>query len=146
MALQKKNVKCAREVAILAPFAAKCCVRDGISNMPSFTTCIEYALERVVEYEKHFGKIDYQALMSLPLSMFDVPATFDGALRYEASLFGSEEFFLKLEDFRVSLADLGFPDVHIVYTNFALRALLRGLFAIEHCGSKCFESVFNRSN
>ena len=40
MALQKKNVKCAREVAILAPYVAKCCVRDDISNMPSFTACI----------------------------------------------------------------------------------------------------------
>ena len=52
MALQKKNVKCAREVAILAPYAAKCCVRDDISNMPSFTACIEYALERVESYEE----------------------------------------------------------------------------------------------
>ena len=96
MALQKKNVKCAREVAILAPYAAKCCVRDDISNMPSFTACIEYALERVESYEEQYGKIDFYALMGMPLAVFDVPASFDGTTRYEASLFGSEAFFLKL--------------------------------------------------
>ena len=100
MALQKKNVKCAREVAILAPYAAKCCVRDDISNMPSFTACIEYALERVESYEEQYGKIDFYALMGMPLAVFDVPASFDGTARYEASLFGSEAFFLKLEAFR----------------------------------------------
>lgn len=140
MALRKKNVKCSREVAILAPYAAKCCVRDGISNMPSFTTCIEYALDCIESYERHAGRIDFQVLMRIPLASFDIPADFDGSIRYEASLFGSESFFSKLEAFRTSLAELDFPDVRVVYTNFALRAILRGLFAIEHHNR--FESVF----
>ena len=144
MALQKKNVKCAREVAILAPYAAKCCVRDGVSNMPSFTACIEYALERVEAYEGSFGKIDFYTLMGLPLTAFDVPASFDGTTRYEASLFGSESFFAKLETFRGSLAKLDFPRVRMVYTNFALRAVLRALYAIEHRERDCFSGVFNR--
>ena len=144
MALQKKNVKCAREAAILAPYAAKCCVRDDISNMPSFSACIEYALERVESYEKQYGKIDFYALMTLPLTAFDVPASFDGTTRYEASLFGSESFFAKLETFRGSLAKLDFPGVRMVYTNFALRAALRALYAIEHRDHDCFNSVFNR--
>ena len=130
MALQKKNVKCAREVAILAPYAAKCCVRDDISNMPSFTACIEYALERVESFEEEYGKINFYALMGMPLAVFDVPASFDGTARYEASLFGSEAFFLKLEAFRAALAKLDFPGVRMVYTNFALRAVLRALYAI----------------
>ena len=140
MALQKKNVKCAREVAILVPYAAKCCVGDGISNMPSFTVCIEYALERVGSFEEEYGEINFYALMGMPLAAFDVPASFDGATRYEASLFGSEAFFSKLEDFRAALAKLDFP----VYTNFALRAVLRALYAIEHRERDCFSGVFNR--
>ena len=121
MALQKKNVKCAREVAILAPYAAKCCVRDDISNMPSFTACIEYALERVESYEEQYGKIDFYALMGMPLAVFDV-----------------------LEAFRAALAKLDFPGVRMVYNNFALRAVLRALYAIEHRERDCFNSVFNR--
>ena len=142
MALQKKNVKCAREAAILAPYAAKCCVRDDISNMPSFSACLEYALERVETYERDCGKIDFYALMGLPLTAFDVPASFDGATRYEASLFGSELFFSKLEAFRDSLAKLDFPGVRMVYTNFALRAVLRALYAIEHRDRGYFKDVF----
>lgn len=144
MALQKKNVKCAREVAILVPYAAKCCVRDGISNMPSFTACIEYALERVDSFEEEYGKIDFYALMGMPLAVFDVPVSFDGTTRYEASLFGSEAFFSKLEAFRAVLAKLDFPGVRMVYTNFALRAVLRALYAIEHRERDCFSGVFNR--
>lgn len=145
MALQKKNVKCAREAAILAPYAAKCCVRDGISNMPSFTACIEYALDRVESFEGKCGKIDYCELMRLPLAFFDVPASFDGAARYEASLFGSEKFYLKLEAFRASLTKFDFPDVRQVYTNFALRVALRALFAIEHCDRECFNVILTCS-
>lgn len=78
--------------------------------------------------------------MCMPLTSFDIPADFNGSTRYEASLFGSESFFSKLEAFRASLAELDFPDVRVVYTNFALRAILRGLFAIEHHNR--FESVF----
>ena len=74
-------------------------------NMPSFTACIEYALERVESYEEQYGKIDFYALMGMPLAVFDVPASFDGTARYEASLFGSEAFFLKLEAFRAALAN-----------------------------------------
>lgn len=144
MALQKKNVKCAREVAILAPYAAKCCVRDDISNMPSFTACIEYAIERVESFEEEYGKINFYALMGMPLAVFDVPASFDGTTRYEASLFGSEAFFLKLEAFRAALAKLDFPGVRMVYNNFALRAVLRALYAIEHRERDCFNGVFNR--
>lgn len=140
MALQKKNVKCSREVAILVPYAAKCCVRDGISNMPSFSTSIEYALDRIESCKTQADRIDFQALMRMPLASFDVPVAFDGASRYEASLFGSESFFSKLEAFRASLAELDFPGVRIVYTNFALRTILRGLFAIEHRDR--FGSVF----
>ena len=94
MALQKKNVKCAREVAILAPYAAKCCVRDDISNMPSFTACIEYALERVESYEEQYGKINFLRAYGHAARRIRVPASFDGTARYEASLFGSEALFL----------------------------------------------------
>ena len=80
--------------------------------------------------------------MGLPLTAFDVPASFDGATRYEASLFGSELFFSKLEAFRDSLAKLDFPGVRMVYTNFALRAVLRALYAIEHRDRGYFKDVF----
>ena len=82
--------------------------------------------------------------MGMPLAVFDVPASFDGTTRYEASLFGSEAFFLKLEAFRAALAKLDFPGVRMVYTNFALRAVLRALYAIEHRERDCFNGVFNR--
>ena len=144
MALQKKNVKCAREVAILAPYAAKCCVRDDISIVPSFTACIEYALERVEAFEEEYGKINFYALMGMPLAVFDVPASFDGTARYEASLFGSEAFFLKLEAFRAALAKLDFQSVRMVYNNFALQDVLRELYAIEQRERDSFNDVINR--
>lgn len=82
--------------------------------------------------------------MGMPLAVFDVPASFDGATRYEASLFGSEAFFLKLEAFRAAARKARFPGRRKVYTNFALRAVLRALYAIEHRERDCFNGVFNR--
>ena len=51
---------------------------------------------------------------------------------------------LDLEAFRAALAKLDFPGVRMVYTNFALRAVLRALYAIEHRERDCFNGVFNR--
>ncbi len=74
----------------------------------------------------------------------DVPASFDGTARYEASLFGSESVLLEARSFSRRARKLDFPGVRMVYTNFALRAVLRALYAIEHRERDCFNGVFNR--
>lgn len=94
--------------------------------------------------KRNTAKSTFTRLWACPLAVFDVPASFDGTTRYEASLFGSESFFSKLEAFRAALAKLNFPGVRMVYNNFALRAVLRALYAIEHRERDCFNGVFNR--
>ena len=112
----------------------------------AFTACVRECKLRIIEEQSASWQIDFifYALMGMPLAVFDVPASFDGTTRYEASLFGSEAFFLKLEAFRAALAKLDFPGVRMVYNNFALRAVLRALYAIEHRERDCFNGVFNR--
>ena len=107
-----------------------------------FTACIEYALERVESYEEQYGKIDFYALMGMLLAVFDVPASFDGT--HATKPVWIRSVLLEARSFRAALAKLDFPGVRMVYTNFALRAVLRALYAIEHHERDCFNGVFNR--
>lgn len=72
--IERKNVRCCREIAYLLAQGASCIIVNGTHNLPTPSTVTAAALERQAEIEKSLAArgytIDYQQVMSWSSDVF----------------------------------------------------------------------------
>lgn len=133
----ERKYRTARECQDLMQQVASLAVISGsVAGHPSTGSCIAHALQIVQNYQNPANtpsrNIDFVALMAMPASDFDVPASLSCKdSRYALKIRATPAFFQRLDTFTSDLAKLDFTDVKTVYQNFAIRAALRGAVAIS---------------
>lgn len=127
---EKRNLLCARECAVLFQDAARVAVLDGVSNKPTCSTAIAYALDRIDEFERDGGTVLRDVLMSLPSERFNIPLSFPCGERYEATVSGSS-LVERLEALRDRLS-AEIPSIRPMYLNYVVRYVLRYGYALSH--------------
>lgn len=131
--IRQKNLKLARECLPLFQDVRRSAIIHGVSDRPTDSTALAFALDRRVQFECSGGTVLWPVLMALPQERFNIPSSFDCDIRYSTTLTGAS-LFSRIDGLVDAMNALPAysSDSRGVYKNFAVRGALRLSYALDH--------------